>query len=51
MPNAVYEIELWTGASLDEPVILAAGSLGALRAALADWARAQHRACDRGSTG
>lgn len=40
MPEVAYEIELWTGASLDEPAVLAAGTLGELRAALADWARA-----------
>ncbi len=40
MPEVAYEIELWTGASLDEPAVLAAGTIGELRAALADWARA-----------
>lgn len=40
MPDVAYEIGLWTGARLDEPAVLAAGTLGELRAALADWARA-----------
>jgi len=48
MPDGAYEIELWTGTGLDEPTVLAAGSLGELRAALADWARAQLAACERG---
>lgn len=39
MPEVAYEIQLWTGAGLDEPTVLTAGSLGELRAALVDWAR------------